>query len=102
MTIRVDLLRPDDLLNLRIETVNLKLDTDDPAHPAVIADDAEQPSYLIVNFPPQTIVEEAFYQSSAVKPPPADASKPYNQKPPTARRMPPVIQIRKRDRLAMW
>ena len=49
MTIRVDLLRPDDLLNLRIETVNLKLDTDDPAHPAVIADDAQQPSYLIVN-----------------------------------------------------
>jgi hypothetical protein len=84
MTILVDLLRPDDLLNLRIETVNLKLDTDDPAHPVVIADDAEQPSYLIVNFPPQAIVEEAFYQSSAVKAPPADASKPYNQKPPSA------------------
>ncbi|MBK8211968.1 MAG: hypothetical protein IPK78_20545 [Rhodospirillales bacterium] len=88
MTIRVDLLRPDDLLTLRVDAENLKLDAADPAAPALVPDDVTLPSYLIVHFPPQTIVEEAFYQTqpttNPLVTPPGEASKPFNKKPTSA------------------
>ena len=62
MALKVDLIRPDDLLNLQIECRNLKLDTSDRANPVLIAEDATQVAYLIVQFPPQTIAEEAVYE----------------------------------------
>ena len=68
MSIRIDLLRPDDLLNLRIEGENLRLDTSAADAPALVLDDASKPGYLIVVFPPQTVVEEAVYESSPTPP----------------------------------
>ena len=70
MTVRIDLLRPDDLLNLRVEGENLRIDAEAPAGPALVLDDAGKPGYLIVTFPPQTIVEEAFYEAAPFNPPP--------------------------------
>ncbi|HKR02717.1 MAG TPA: hypothetical protein VJT09_18710, partial [Pyrinomonadaceae bacterium] len=68
MAIKIDLLRPDDLLNLRIEAVNLRLDSADAAAPALVVEDSGQPAYLIVTFPPQSIAESAFFEWSKVKP----------------------------------
>lgn len=70
MTVRIDLLRPDDLLNLHIEGENLRLDPDAPDGPALVLDDPGKPGYLIVAFPPQTVVEEAVFESSQTLPPP--------------------------------
>ena len=67
MTIRIDLLRPDDLLNLHIEGENLRLESGAPNAPALVLDDASKPGYLIVTFPPQTVVEEAVYESSPTR-----------------------------------
>lgn len=66
--VTVDLVRPDDLLNLRIETTNLRLGTDEHKNPVLIVEDPLQPAYLIVIFPPQTIAEGAYFESSTVKP----------------------------------
>ena len=70
MTVRIDLLRPDDLLNLHIEGENLRLDADASDGPALVLEDPSTPGYLIVTFPPQTVVEEAVYESSQTLPPP--------------------------------
>lgn len=81
MALKVDLLRPDDLLNLQIECRNLKLDKSDPANPVLVPEDAAQTAYLIAHFPPQTIAEEAVYESSATKAPTDEQAKPYNKPP---------------------
>ncbi len=63
----VDLIRPDDLLNLRIAGYNLKVNPDaDTPHLALINDNA--PAYLVVTFPPQHIAERAFYEKSPILP----------------------------------
>ena len=69
MTLRVELTRPDDLLTLRIDALNLRLDAGDPAAPQLVIDDAAQPAYLVVHFPPQTIAEAAYFRSSPPPPP---------------------------------
>lgn len=87
MPFKVDVIRPDDLLNLQIEFRNLKLDTRTPGDPALVPEDAAQVAYLIVQFPPQTIAEEAIYaaQPGGAQPPPDERGKPANQPPgPTA------------------
>jgi hypothetical protein len=66
MAITVWLLRPDDLLNLRIEGSNLRLDTADATAPVLVVDDPQQPAYLIVEFPPQSIAEGAYYEAAVV------------------------------------
>jgi type VI protein secretion system component Hcp len=63
-TLRLDVVRPDDLLNLRYEMVNLRLDGE--AEPALIVDDPALPARLSVGFPPQTIAETAYFRSSDV------------------------------------
>lgn len=68
-SVTVDLLRPDDLLNLHIEGYNLKLDTGDPAHPTLVRADAAAPAYLAVQFPLQHVQEQAFFE---VQPPVAN------------------------------
>lgn len=72
MVVTVDLVRPDDLLNLRIEAINLRLnpdrDSDNPDKPShsLIVEDSQQPSYLVVTFPPQTIAEGAYFQAGGI------------------------------------
>lgn len=63
----VDLIRPDDLLNLRVAGYNLKVNTDaDTPYLGLI--NANAPAYLVVTFPPQHIAERAFYEKSPVQP----------------------------------
>jgi hypothetical protein len=66
MALDVELIRPDDLLNLRVSCVNMQLDTADPYSPTLAMADPEQPAYLVVEFPPQTIAEQAFFEASPV------------------------------------
>ncbi len=80
MTIKLDLLRPDDLLSLTIEGENIKLDTSKPKEPALVLEEPRRPGYLIVTFPPQTIVEEAIFESSPT-PPPSTPESPDKPKP---------------------
>ena len=64
----VSLLRPDDLLNLTISPVNLRLVPAGDDGPMLVVDDERQPGLLIVRFPPQTIFEEAFFEQDANPP----------------------------------
>jgi hypothetical protein len=66
--VRVDLIRPDDLLNLSIEAVNMRVDSSDPTNAVLAVEDAEQPARLIVTFPPQTIAESAYFEWSDIDP----------------------------------
>src|SRR5512133_2697981 len=85
MTVQIDLLRPDALLNLHLEGENLRLDTSKPKDPALVLDDPKKPGYLVVTFPPQTVVEQAFFESSPTRPVPSEAGNAYNaQHPPAA------------------
>ena len=52
MALNVDLIRPNDLLNLHVSCVNVQLDAADPASPALVVADAEWPAYLVIQFPP--------------------------------------------------
>jgi hypothetical protein len=63
------LLRADDLLNLEIEVVGLELDSSNPQQPKLAPVDSAKPALLIVHFPPQTIVEEAFFETQEPQPP---------------------------------
>ena len=94
MAIKLDLLRPDDLLNLQIEGENLRLDASDPQSPGLVLDNPQKPGYLIVTFPPQTVIEEAVFESSSTAPPPDESSLPYNSSPPPA--APPPYPARAR------
>src|SRR6476659_2414891 len=69
MSLKLDLVRPDDLLNLRIEAINLRLDAQDPAEPALVIEDPQRPAYLAFIFPPQTIAERAYFEAAIVNPP---------------------------------
>jgi hypothetical protein len=73
MTIKFELIRPDDLLNLRFEGENLRLDASKPKAPVLVVEDPSRPAFLVVIFPPQTIAETAFFESSDV---PQDVSDP--------------------------
>lgn len=66
--LRFDFVRPDDLLNLRVTTENLRLDTSDPNKPALVIDQQGAPAWLAVTLPPQTIAESAFFESSPITP----------------------------------
>ena len=59
-TLSVDLLRADDLLALRFDLVNLTMQTGAGQAPSLSRAHAGQPAFLVVNFPPQHIAEEAF------------------------------------------
>jgi len=66
---RLEVIRPDDLVNLEIETVNLHVTGaggKTPA-PSLVVEDAAQRAFLIVRFPPQTITETAYFESSDVE-----------------------------------
>jgi hypothetical protein len=63
MSITFELLREDDLLVLRVDTVNLKLDTSDAKNPKLVPESTAHPAYLIVQFPPQSILERAYLET---------------------------------------
>jgi len=64
----VAIVRPDDLLNLAVEWQNLRLDKSDPQNPVLVIDDPTRTALLTFTFPPQTIAESAFFESSKVAP----------------------------------
>jgi hypothetical protein len=68
MTLAFELRRAEDLLNLRVEASNLRLDTSNPAQSALVVENHDQAAYLTFVFPPQTIAEPAYFESSKVKP----------------------------------
>lgn len=69
MSLAFDLLRPDDLVALHFEAVNLDLDLTRPARPRLVVSDVTQPALLVVRFPPQSLLEQAFFQTDATPPP---------------------------------
>ncbi|MDQ3676366.1 MAG: hypothetical protein M3401_06115 [Actinomycetota bacterium] len=78
MALRFDITRPDDLLNLQIEGVNLRLDTTDATRPALVVADVQHAAYLVVTFPPQAVAETAYFESSSLKPDAPSPSEPAN------------------------
>ncbi len=75
MALKVEVIRPDDLVHLQIEAHNLRLDSANPDEPVLVVADANLPAYLIVDFPPQTIAETAYF-ASALVPPEGDPQRP--------------------------
>lgn len=65
---KIELLRPDDLLHLQLDLTNLRLDTSDPVKPELVVADPRQLAFLSVTFPPQTIAESAYFEFSIVAP----------------------------------
>jgi hypothetical protein len=66
MNFSIEITRPDDLLRLRIDARNLKVDRGSTGATNLVLDDAAQPGFLIVNFPPQAIAEGAYFEASIV------------------------------------
>lgn len=93
MTPQVDVsvLRPDDLLNLEISAVNLRLDATDAARPLLVVDDPQEAALLVVRFPAQTTFEEAFFDDSPGDDPNDPGALPPEQKedPPKPAPAPP-------------
>ena len=85
MAISIEVLRADDLLQLFIDGENLRLDHREGEPPALVPEDPTKAAFMIVRFPPQTLVEEAVYESSPT-PRLADETDQdkfkYNQPPP--------------------
>ena len=59
----LEVLRPDDLLSLYLNFVNLRLDTSNTRNPKLVIQDASNPAYLVVWFAPQSILEQAFFET---------------------------------------
>lgn len=66
MAIQFELIRPDDLLNLRIRGENLRLNGNDPKYPVLEVENADKPAFLVLTFPPQTIAERAYFEAPIV------------------------------------
>jgi hypothetical protein len=62
MSLSFEILRPLDLLALRVEAVNLKLNVSQPDNPKLVVDKAKDPAYLVIQFPPQSITEKAYFE----------------------------------------
>lgn len=69
MTLTLRLLRPDDLLALRVELVNLKVNASAADGPWLVRENAHDSAYLIYYFPPQSIAEQAFFETAAIPQP---------------------------------
>lgn len=69
MALTIDLLRPDDLLVLRIEATNLKLDASKPDQPVLVREAAASPAFLTFFFQPQALAEQAYFETAAVSAP---------------------------------
>lgn len=81
MTLKFHLIRPDDLLDLTVEAINLKIITQRRTRQqSLTPSDETQPAYLVITLAPQTVAEQAVFESSPTKPPPPPTGKtdPYN------------------------
>lgn len=63
-----EILRPDDLLYLRVGGINLRLENDPEGEAYLTVSNPDQPAFLHINCQPQTIAESAFFEASIVKP----------------------------------
>lgn len=61
----LSLLRPQDLLSLEFEFFNLELQTDPDRGARLVRADPQAPAYFVVHFAPQSIAEEAFFETDA-------------------------------------
>ncbi|MGE3106992.1 MAG: hypothetical protein AB7G11_04140 [Phycisphaerales bacterium] len=68
MAMTFELSRPEDLLHLVVRGENLRLDASDPNDPVLVVQNEEAPAYLIIQFPPQTTAETAYFEASIVEP----------------------------------
>ena len=66
LTWRVSVVRPDDMLSLDFEFINLQLQTSGGAHLA--RTNATKPAYVVVHFPPQHIAEQAIPEDATSVP----------------------------------
>lgn len=78
MAFSIELTRPDDLLRLRIEGRNLRVQRADGHAPQLAIDVPGRPAFLVVHFPPQAIAERAYFEATPVDvtpdlPPPPNA-----------------------------
>jgi hypothetical protein len=62
----LEVLRPDDLLSIYLNFVNLTLDTTNIRDPKLVIQEASDPAYLVVWFAPQSILEEAYFETAAI------------------------------------
>ena len=88
MSLSFDILRPEDLLSVTVQAVNLKLDTSLPAQPRLVRQHPGQAAYLVFVFAPQAIAEQAYFETAAVpqpgfNPPPSNPPLPPPQSLPT-------------------
>ncbi len=75
----LSVLRPDDLLALTFRFVNLRLQAQTGKPSVLTRPDATKPAYVIVEFPPQHVCEEALFEADAAYPvsrPPLPAGTP--------------------------
>ena len=77
------ILRPDDLLVLSVQAVNLRLDTSAPDRPRLVRDAPGEAAYLVYVFPPQSIAEQAFFETAKIKKQPSFNTLPGALEPPT-------------------
>ena len=54
-----NVIRPEDLLNFKIETTNLQLDKEDPDPPQLVVEDGERPANIAFLFPPIMYIPKA-------------------------------------------
>ena len=73
MSLSFELLRPEDLLALRVDAMNLKLDVSDVNNPKLRVENKTLPAFLVIQFPPQSINEKAYFETAANVP---DSSQP--------------------------
>jgi hypothetical protein len=64
MAFPIEITRPDDLLRLRIDGRNLRVDGPQRAAPAIVVDNPARPAFLIVHFAPQAIAEGATFEAT--------------------------------------
>lgn len=88
MSFILSILRPDDLLNLEVKCVSLRIETDDVGRGRLLPAGSGE-AFLVFTFPPQSITERAYYDGTNAFPikDPADSGK-YNDPPAGT---PPVI-----------
>lgn len=82
------ILRPDDLLVLSVQAVNLKLDTSTPNRPRLVPDTPSKAAYLVYTFPPQSIAEQAFFETTKITTQPSFNTPPGPSGPPTTSETP--------------
>lgn len=88
MTFTLSILRPDDLLNLRVTCVGLRIAKDNQGQSRLVPESDDQ-AHLIFTFPPQSITERAYYDAAEkYDPPDPDDGGDYNDAPQGS---PPVI-----------